>query len=701
MLVFNPLTNSFTETAKADPRDNITMEIGDSKQTDFYPQIKLMRWDNEVNLSVRLSDLIPATKTAPETIDSVITQTSGDVSAKFYSLPAEKDHPEGAYEFEISLAKKPISNKITFSLNTKGIEFAYQPPLTAEFKIGDRKGKIRTVTETDCLDKDGKVLVHRPEHVVGSYVLYHQNHPINVIGGKLYKTGQIGIIYRPKIEDAAGEWVWGVLEIDEVNSLLIVTIPQDFLDKATYPIKHAAGLTFGYTTVGSSSDNGGLTWYGQIDEVSPAGTNTLLTISFFVYANSGEETRLGFYDDASNAPTTRLTVDAGHQHPAIGERWVTSETWNYALTASHQYWGAIWGADSAYYNSTGAKRLNYSVAALPDPAGSDNDLTSKHISVYGTYEAAGGGDVEVSAGTDALVLAGYSATVNAEISIQAGFDALAITENAADVNINVSVSATTDSLAITTYDAAIKADISITTGLDALSLTENAANINAEISIQANADNLTLATYDATVNAEVNVLADFDALAITEYAATVTVGGNIEVSANTDALVLTEYQSTISFDLDIQATTDTLSLTTCAASVNSGVNIQANVDALTVIAFQATIDAANNVLANSATLALTAYAVNVNSEINISATTDSLALTANPATVTLPVNISATTAALILEGRTAAIKADMNVVAGYDELVLAEFAATVTAAELATGLVSATFTSKVPGATFS
>ena len=40
--------------------DRLKVEVGDSKQpSTFYPQAKLCRWDNEVNLSVRLVDPAP------------------------------------------------------------------------------------------------------------------------------------------------------------------------------------------------------------------------------------------------------------------------------------------------------------------------------------------------------------------------------------------------------------------------------------------------------------------------------------------------------------------------------------------------------------------------------------------------------------------------------------------------------------------
>jgi len=43
------LNNTYFAEPKDDPKDKISVEIGDSKQKDFYPQLKVMRWDNEVN----------------------------------------------------------------------------------------------------------------------------------------------------------------------------------------------------------------------------------------------------------------------------------------------------------------------------------------------------------------------------------------------------------------------------------------------------------------------------------------------------------------------------------------------------------------------------------------------------------------------------------------------------------------------------
>ena len=41
---------------KDDPKDRIEVIIGDDKQPDFKPQVKIKRWDGECDFSVRLTE---------------------------------------------------------------------------------------------------------------------------------------------------------------------------------------------------------------------------------------------------------------------------------------------------------------------------------------------------------------------------------------------------------------------------------------------------------------------------------------------------------------------------------------------------------------------------------------------------------------------------------------------------------------------
>lgn len=64
-----------------------------------------------------------------------------------------------------------------------------------------------------------------------------------------YKTGKAFHIYRPKAIDANGVEQWCSLDIKD--GILTVIIPQNFLNKALYPV--IVDPTFGYTSAGASS----------------------------------------------------------------------------------------------------------------------------------------------------------------------------------------------------------------------------------------------------------------------------------------------------------------------------------------------------------------------------------------------------------------------------------------------------------------
>lgn len=228
--------NAFLQVAKDNPKDKIEAIIGDDKQpSTFYPQIKIQRWDNEVNFSARLIN----EEAAPvvSTLSDKIVWDGQKVAANFYDLTED----EGGYEFEVILKEKPKTNIVSFTIQTKGLDFFYQPEIEDSEVQSDVK-----LTPEELLAKKREI---RPENVVGSYAVYASENKVNYVGGKEYKCGKVGHIYRPKIVDSAGTEVWGDLHIE--NGILSVTIPQDFLDKAVYPV--IVDPTFGYTTAGASS----------------------------------------------------------------------------------------------------------------------------------------------------------------------------------------------------------------------------------------------------------------------------------------------------------------------------------------------------------------------------------------------------------------------------------------------------------------
>ena len=95
--------NALVRIVKDDPKDRIQVEIGDTKQTDFYPQIKIMRWDNEVNFSVRLKDTEYDKATVTTEGDKIIW-SKGNVDIEYYDYI----EGEGGHKMVWSLKEKPV-----------------------------------------------------------------------------------------------------------------------------------------------------------------------------------------------------------------------------------------------------------------------------------------------------------------------------------------------------------------------------------------------------------------------------------------------------------------------------------------------------------------------------------------------------------------------------------------------------------------
>ena len=137
--------------------DRIEVEIGDSKSDDFKPQFKFMRWNNEVNFSMRAAEHADATTTVS---DGVIKYKTPEYEVHQYEKPDVGE--DGGYEFEWVLLKKPVSNTLTATIETKGLNFYYQRALTQQEKDSGKQ---------------------QPDSVIGSYAVYHKTKRDNHIGG--------------------------------------------------------------------------------------------------------------------------------------------------------------------------------------------------------------------------------------------------------------------------------------------------------------------------------------------------------------------------------------------------------------------------------------------------------------------------------------------------------------------------------------
>jgi len=375
---YTKLNNTYFATPKDNLRDLIEVEIGDSKQPDkFYPQVKICRWGNkdgtnECNVSIRLvSDDLKDKK--PKLEDGKIKVKGYKTEAHFYEIT----EGEGATEFEIVLKEKPDTNILTFTLEDKDVSYLYQPALTQE--------------EID----EG---AERPENVEGSYAVYAKTPKINWTGGKEYKVGKVGHIYRPKIIDAEGKEVWGELHIE--NKVLTVTIPQDFLDSAVYPIRHAAGLTFGYTGAGGSSN----VWSTNIlpafaHATGAAGTGVSMSISIDG-THSTINTQMCLYNADLNKVTNGVTNE--NVSTPTAKHWETQNFTSAPTLTAQTYHLAFW-TDSVgpltnwidmYFDDDASYTVWQDTSSTyktwPDPIEKDTTDSGHRLSFYATYTASGG-----------------------------------------------------------------------------------------------------------------------------------------------------------------------------------------------------------------------------------------------------------------------------------------------------------------------
>jgi hypothetical protein len=358
MLSYAKINNTYISKIDSNPMNTIDIEIGDSKQPVFMPQLKLMRWDNEVNLSLRLIT----------DVEQVETEKDGIISTnniRFYDTGK-------AYEFEITLKEKPSSNVISFTMQTKGVRFEPQP------------------TELTQWEKNHNCF--RPENVKGSYAIYTAEHKLTIAGGKEYGTNIVGHIFRPELVDAVGTKVWGVLNIDVKAGLLTVTIPQKFLDKAVYPITHAAGLTVGYETAGTSTLGVAANrWYaGYLTSDLITGNFKVSKLTASVLA--GAVNYKGFIVDHDDQ-----TIMADGISGAVADSANWSQHWQNITYATNPVFlsgypydiGLICdGSVNFYYNVVGGYYVifdtsnNYS--SPTDPTDRDYGL-GYHVSIYATY----------------------------------------------------------------------------------------------------------------------------------------------------------------------------------------------------------------------------------------------------------------------------------------------------------------------------
>lgn len=367
-------SQSLYKVVKDNLKDKIEVELGDSKDSsEVFPQAKIKRWNNGVNLSVRYKEDSSKDIKSIEVKNNALIWNKGKEEVHIYEKPEIAE--DGGLEIEVVLKEKPASNVIGFSIETKGLDFFYQPELTLE-EI--KKGAVR------------------PENVVGSYAVYHKDKSGN-FSDKEYKTGKFCHIYRPKVIDAEGNEVWGELNIDIDSKLLTVTIDGKWLEKAIYPV--IIDPTFGWTSIGASADPVISKWYWYSSRFSVDSSGDIQSISLYcVYYGATGFITLGICDTSYQ----RVSNCGEVEYSGTSSLWRTAETPSGSVTSGNYFIGGVASAANlaqAYdYVSTGASYYkNIGSYSLPaDLSGgtlNDSGDYRVRLSVYATYTESGEGPI--------------------------------------------------------------------------------------------------------------------------------------------------------------------------------------------------------------------------------------------------------------------------------------------------------------------
>lgn len=265
---FNQDKKYYSIVPNQDLKNRVEIEVGDSKDSSgIFPQVKIKRWNNEVNTSLRLKHGTIAGEVSCAEVGGKIIWQKGQYKAVFYEKPDASE--EGGFEFEVHIPSRPDVNFLEFTVNTKELDWFYQPALTeAEIKRG----------------------AQRPDNVVGSYAVYHKTK-----SGSDYKTGKAFHLYRPHIIDSKGVWSWGEWELDKVNGVLKLVIPQVYIDSAEYPI--VVDPTFGYSSIGATSVGAAGDYIVSNSPIGVTTPSTLGTVYFYTKkTTTNRNVRIALYN---------------------------------------------------------------------------------------------------------------------------------------------------------------------------------------------------------------------------------------------------------------------------------------------------------------------------------------------------------------------------------------------------------------------
>ena len=301
----------------------------------------------------------------------------------------------GALEFEIVVYKSVVftllNNTLVFPFPLYNLTAYYQPPLYEEYgftqPFSNTTFSVNATHVMKLVNGSWRTIGYRPENVVGSYAVYHPSKRNNE-----YKAGKAFHIYRPKAVDSAGNTTWCDLNI--TNSILTVTISQEFLNSAVYPV--TIDPLFGYTTAGASATEAYEGLAGSLYTITENGYAQYINVSMSY--THGDDTwykaKAAIYKDSDSTKVVESSVLS--TQTSFAKQWIKFTVTSTALTANTGY-ELVEGYDSdgttqtsyIYYDTDNT--VTYVAASITDltfPSPVTWNIaktTGRAYSVYVTY----------------------------------------------------------------------------------------------------------------------------------------------------------------------------------------------------------------------------------------------------------------------------------------------------------------------------
>jgi len=220
----------------------------------------------------------------------------------------------------------------------------------------------------------------RPSYIVGGYAVWSS------LGGRLFT------ITRAWARDATGAWTW--IALTRQGNVFTKTVPQAWLDAATYPVE--VDLNVGFDSIGGSAGYS-LDDYVYCWQADMAGVNGTITALHLYTTGATRSMALALYtidnvlvcqtasfaSVATGWSTSAVSYDASGD---VGRPY--SFAWNHDGTANLGY---AYDVGSAQITNTLDADAYAAPYTFPDPAILAYQFRGYKVSAYFQYTAAGGG----------------------------------------------------------------------------------------------------------------------------------------------------------------------------------------------------------------------------------------------------------------------------------------------------------------------